>query len=113
MMYESIPPYNVKRITFIDGIANLNSIHKIFSWNMNEEIHMPAYIELQNKSGFMKLREKPLVLRIYKYNRKNNPHEFFYSELLLYKPWRNEETDLHLKDIESCLVLFNETEENE
>ena len=44
MMYESIPPYNVKKITFIDGIENLNSIHKIFSWNMNEEIHMPAYI---------------------------------------------------------------------
>ena len=61
----------------------------------------------------MKLREKPLVLRIYKYNKQNNPHEFFYSELLLYRPWRNEETDLHLKDIGACLALFNEIEENE
>ena len=61
----------------------------------------------------MKLREKPLVLRIHKYNKTNNPHEFFYSELLLYKPWRNEETDLHLKDFELCLALFNDVEENE
>ena len=74
---------------------------------------MPSYIQLQNKLGYMRLREKPLVLRFYKYSQKKNAHEFFYSELLLYKPWRDEAKELYLDDLNSCLELFNDIEENE
>ena len=61
----------------------------------------------------MKLREKPLVLRFYKYKQNDNPHEFFYSELLLYRHWRNEEKELHLEDLSLCVELFNDIEEDE
>ena len=78
------------------------------------KIELPKFIKLINlKPGeppFMKLRS-PYVVRFYKINRSKNPHEYIYSELQLYKPFRKEE-ELYPEDHEACLALFNAEKEN-
>ena len=60
----------------------------------------------------MKLRSFPLVLRMHKFKESKNPHEFFYSELLLYKHWRSED-ELREDSFDECLKLFNMSSPND
>ena len=69
-------------------------------------------ITLQNDLGVMKLRSFPLVLRMHKFKESKNPHEFFYSELLLYKHWRSED-ELREDSFDECLKLFNMSSPND
>ena len=48
----------------------------------------------------MKLR-KPLVLRFHKFKKSSQPHDFYYSEQLLYYPHTSNE-DLFPNDLEMC-----------
>ena len=74
--------------------------------------YLPRKIELKDNLGFMRLRSFPCVLRMHKFKESHDPHQFFYSELLLYKHWRNEE-DLREDDQEKCFELFNEPSPND
>ena len=85
----------------------------IISWNPDYETALPTVIKLGKGLGVMKLRGQPAVLRQHKFRQDLDPHEYFYSQLLLYKPWRTEEKDLHAHDLEACIRLFNEMEEEE
>ena len=60
----------------------------------------------------MRLRGIPKVLRHHKFRPDADPHEFFYSQLLLFRPWRSEE-ELFPKDMEQCIRLFNDIEVEE
>ena len=54
------------------------------------DLPFPQWIRLKgDEERYMKLRSKPLILRIYNGKRKD-PIEDIYSELLLFSPWRNE-----------------------
>ena len=53
----------------------------------------------------MKLR-RPLVIRFHKYKQKENPHEFYYSELQKYLPFREEETELGLDNLTECKDIY-------
>ena len=56
----------------------------------------------------MSLRQNYAVLREHKFSETNEPHEFMFSQLLLYRPWRKEE-ELYPNDIKKCMLLFTET----
>ena len=80
----------------------------------NSNIKLPAYIKLKGcalgESQYMKLRS-PQCLRFHKINRMQFPHEYEYSQLLLYRPFMSEE-ELFPYDREKCLRLFNEESTN-
>jgi hypothetical protein len=59
-----------------------------------ENEHDLATIQLHNNLGLMKLRKKVSVLRYHHISKQKEPEEYFYSQLLLFLPWRNEEDDL-------------------
>ena len=69
---------------------------QIISGNLeHEENKLPKSILLAHNLGHMKLRNIPAVLRIHKLQE----DDFFYSELLLYWPWRDESKELFQPDI--------------
>ena len=55
----------------------------------------------------MRLRKIPAVLRIHKLKEDKNPHEYFYSQLLLYRPWQSEK-ELYEDDLDACIKLYDE-----
>ena len=63
----------------------------VISYDPKLEVNLPHIIKLEGINTFLKLRSIPAVMRIHKVKEQYNPHEFFYSELLLYRPWRKEE----------------------
>ena len=40
--------------------------------------------------------------------RNEESHDFFYSELMLYVPWRDEESELHSEDLSLCMKKYHE-----
>ena len=76
----------------------------------NSELLMPEYILLINNK-VMRRRSYAAVIRRHKFKQELNPHEFFYSELLLFRPWFNE-TELFEKSVEMCQKLYNECDIN-
>ena len=84
----------------------------IVSYDPDEEKPLPLYIKLDNDLGYMRLRERGgrAILRRKKLIEEKCPHEFYYSQLMLYRPWRNEERDLHRDSSEKCCDLFLEKE---
>ena len=67
-------------------------------------VYLPKFISCN--SIYFKLRNYPLILRIHKYDQMKNPHEYAYSELCLFRPWRDE-NELEENDLVSCLQLWN------
>ena len=60
------------------------------------------------------LRTKPKIIRYVKYNQKVDPENYFREQLMLFYPWRKEETDLlnghdtyddHFKAIQETIQL--------
>ena len=95
--------------TFINGCSKETSDKpemKIVAMKERDETPLPMYIKLEDNLGYMKLRQQRSVLRRHKIKEDKNPHEFYYSQLLLFMHWRNEEKDLHRWDLEKCRNLF-------
>ena len=71
---------------------------------------LPTFIRINDllpgEPEFMKLR-KPYVVRLHKISREKNPHEFYFSELQLYRPFTNENT-LCPDSIDKCKALYDE-----
>ena len=66
--------------------------------------HLPDFIELEN-GKVMKLRKFDAVVRRHKFKSEKDAHEFFFSELLLFWPWRNE-YELFPDDAVKCEELY-------
>ena len=73
-------------------------------------ITLPKYFPLTCGEKWMKLR-RPLVIRFHKYKQKENPHEFYYSELQKYLPFREEEKELGLDNLTECKDIYEEKQE--
>ena len=75
---------------------------------------LPKFIKINNplpgEPNFMKLR-KPVVARRHKFSQVKKPHEFYLSELQLYRPFKNEE-DLSPECLEKCTALYEEISEH-
>ena len=65
---------------------------------------LPDLIELDN-GKMMKLRKFDAVVRRHKFKEEKEAHEFFFSELLLFWPWRNE-SELFPDDAKKCAELY-------
>ena len=83
----------------------------IISPNVPERVSLPTLIELDGddlpgEPKYLKLR-KPIALRYHKYKETTNPHEFFFSEMELYTPFR-EDSELFPDEIEKCQDLYNQ-----
>ena len=68
------------------------------------EKRLPKYFPAGD--NWLQLR-RPLALRLHKFKRTTNPHEFYYSELQLYTTF-NDEDDLFPNDIQACSDLYDE-----
>ena len=77
---------------------------------------LPRYIELSNpqpgEPKFMRLREHPLAIKQHPINRSKHEHEYLYSELLAYRPFRNE-SELMRSNQQKCAKLFLEKNDND
>ena len=110
--YDTMPVKSGNIMEFSNGVNGLSEEKVIASWNPEYETPLPTYIKLNNDLGYMKLRKIPSVLRIHKLKEDKDPHEFFYSYLLLYRPWQTE-NELKADDMDACYELYSETEEEE
>ena len=84
---------------------------KIIHWEDEHEQYLPDYIKLNENIGHMKLRKDPSILRYHKIDEGKNPHEYAYSLLQLFMPWRNEK-DLPENDYEECLEMLERLSES-
>ena len=71
----------------------------------NTATYLPLWIKLKAGKGTMKIRTKAIVLR-YHLSHKKNGHEEFYSEMLLFSPWRDEVAELHPDSPEDCIEEY-------
>ena len=77
--------------------------------SLDQDLAMPCYIILEN-GKIMRLRNHAAVLRRHKFKEKD-PHEFFYSESMLFSPWYSEEELFH-SDPENCQALYQKMDMN-
>ena len=79
-----------KKVEFKDDMSM--QVKTLQTENKQEtEESFPWHIRLSNCT-YMKLRTVPSVLRIHS-SKKKKGNEHFYSEMILYLPWRNEEDE--------------------
>ena len=75
---------------------------------------LPKYIKLSDsslnakKEQLLSLRKHALVVRLHQHSKTTDLHQFIYSQLLLYRPFRDEE-ELHYDDQEKCANLYLNT----
>ena len=65
----------------------------IDDWNDMPDTDKSRYSVWANDSKIV-LRSKPKIIRYVKYNKNVDPENYFREQLMLYHPWRNEDTDL-------------------
>ncbi|XP_046974744.1 uncharacterized protein LOC124541014 [Vanessa cardui] len=53
-----------------------------------------SWIQLLNNDGYIRRRLKPKIIRFRRYNREQDPDNFYREQIMLYVPWRNEESEL-------------------
>ena len=74
--------------------------------------HLPERIELTGEflaaeRQFMKLR-RPVVVRLHKFKKDGEPHEYYFSELELFHIFESqEEEDLCREHLDICLAVYN------
>jgi len=112
IMYVTCSSREAKGKAFQNGVYGKTE-HRIITWKTFDDTEktlncLPYLIQIGGPNmTYMKCRSNPLVLRTHKFKGDANIHEFFYSQLMLYKPWRSE-NELAENDFEKCLELFNE-----
>ena len=98
---EEIDNFDKKESKFNYVMKCFGHPHENCKTRKTEEL--PQYLKLSTvfpgEPPFMKKRKFPAVLRFHKFKLDTHPSEFFFSEALLYKPFRNEQ-DI-LDDIEN------------
>jgi hypothetical protein len=72
----------------------------------NKVLEMPEYLILED-GRIMALRNFAAVLRRHKFSQERDPHEYFYSENMLFHPWYSE-SELFPNDAAKCQSLFEE-----
>ena len=96
-----------------DGWNLTHSLDLIITHDFDDlDFHysLPNYIEITNlKPGeprYMKKRKRQVV-RFHKENKTKNPHEFYFSQLQMYRPFTTE-NELEPDDLERCIKLYDE-----
>jgi hypothetical protein len=76
----------------------------------NPDLIMPEFIMLKN-GKIMRRRSFQAVIRMHKFKERLNPHEYFYSEILLFRPWFDE-SEIYAESLERCKNLYDECDSN-
>ena len=108
--YDPLPEKEGEKLDFEDGVfgeSYFKKNEKIVSCYPEYEQKLPTHIKLNKNLGYMRLRKTPSILRLYKIREDKDPHEFYYSKLLLYRPW-SDEKELREDDLDECFYLFVE-----
>ena len=79
-----------------------------------QRVTLPKVIAITNllpdEPKYMRLRE-PRVIRLHKFSKEKNPHEYYYSELQLYMPF-SDEAELEPLSLEKCKLKYEEMSED-
>lgn len=80
----------------------------------DDEYHtllLPKYLQLSDvqpgEPPFMRLRSFQHVIRMHKFHKTKEYHEYIYSELLQYCPFQSE-AELYRNDEVKCVQLYND-----
>ena len=84
---------------------------EVVTGNSGEVTMLPDFIELLNNK-IMRLRKFDAVIRRHKFKAEKDEHQFFYSELLLFHPWRDEVEELFPHDPKKCGELYLRVKES-
>ena len=88
---------------------------------IGDRMRLPAKITLKDGSGKMYKRKREAVIRFRKFNIQKEKNKYYRAKLMLYFPWRNEDTDLladypdfesHYRDVLNQIIA-NEEKFNE
>ena len=107
-LYESCSKISAKPVLFANNIRG-ESTHKLVCSDIRD-IFLPNYIKLSDET-YMKIRSYPAVLRKHKFRMDTQYHEFLFSDLLLYTPWRKE-SSLYYHNFDKCLELYESKRES-
>ena len=102
MSYDSC--YARKKISFDGDISEDVGSHCVISLIDEEKIPLPMIIKCNGKA--FRLRNVPCIVRRHKYNKIKEPHEFMFSEICLFVPWRSE-SELYQNDFEMCQHVWS------
>jgi len=105
---------DVEDLCFAAFAMFYDSVKKIPKQENNQEFiqnktleQYPSYIILKKNGGFVKKRNFPHILRYHQIPIHSHFHEYLYSELLFFLPWRDEETEFYPHDWKACQDVFN------
>ena len=95
------------------SVSKENLIHEDFviCRDASKQIPLPKYIELTGPFNVgeprcMKLRS-PLVVRLHKFKKDTNPHDYYFSELELYYIFKNlKERQKCVDDVDFCKQVY-------
>ena len=106
-LYETCSKISAKAVLFANNTRG-ESTHKLICSDIRD-VFLPNYIKLSDET-YMKIRSYPAVLRKHKFRMDTQYHEFLFSDLLLYTPWRKE-SSLYYHNFDKCLKLYESKRE--
>ena len=106
-LYETCSKIPAKAVLFANNTRG-ESTHKLICSDIRD-VFLPNYIKLSDET-YMKIRSYPAVLRKHKFRMDTQYHEFLFSDLLLYTPWRIE-SSLYYHNFDKCLKLYESKRE--
>ena len=96
-----------------EKLIPINEHEKIFDGeelDLESSTALPPFIPLiaGNDAGAFKWmkKRKPKAIRFHKFNRVKDPHQWYFSEMLLYLPFSNEE-ELFPENFDKCKALYD------
>ena len=99
-------------LTTEDRLLPINETDSIFdgqSFDQDKSIVLPPFIPLDkgtDSCGFQWMKKRSeRAIRFHKFNKTKDPHQWYYSEMLLYLPFQVEEC-LYPDDFEKCRALY-------
>ena len=91
-----------------------DKFHTFLTEDDDYQFDLPKFIKLDDpfpkENPMMQKRSRPVAIRFHKANVNNNPHKFMLSELMLYIPFRDEETDFKPYDTDALENIYFENE---
>jgi len=78
--------------------------------NIEDLIHVEdetclRFLPLKDKSGYVRKRKMARIIRFRRYGEALEPINYYREQLMLYKPWRDEESELLAIDVETIFLM--------
>jgi hypothetical protein len=60
----------------------------------DEQVELPKFMRLKDKSGYIRRRKVPRIIRFRRYGEKEDPENYCREQIMLYHPWRDEDVEI-------------------